>query len=592
MKHLLLGMLLLQAGPEPGPAAADTAAILREARRAERTFERLARERVPMTHLSFTGRCDEVVGRFCLSFAASAGALPAPVPEADVVIHARREAVEALRAAFSLAPHQFEVTGPLVRYLVEDDRAAEAASAARAYLALSRDTLWGSLLLGFAQHAAGHDTAAARLFSDGLARMEPAHRERVEDLRWLLSWDEQRHYRRLDPAARQAYAEAFWRLADPLYLTPGNERQAQHIARHVWSRMLERAPRVAGMFRWAEDLEQLTVRYGIPVGRFRSMGRTVFDDPSLVERYDPEMLAYAPDALHTRGVPPTPLPRESWPLEQPRARSGYAPHTIRRIVPLDHQLSRFPAADGVLVRLDGVLALDSAAAAAGGAVEVETGLFVLDSTYAMIAERRASVSAAGDSVHLSWRLRLPPGEHVYSLEALEPETRLAGRARYAVTLERPAGLALSDAVVARPFGDAARPASSADPALHPLPGLVLDPDARIGIYAEVHGLAPDDGGVVRYRVELARRQADERTIPAQVVRWLGRRLGLAGDGVEPTVSWSAEGRPGVAVIALDVDMGGASAGLHAFELTVTDVVAGAGVSTTRIVLVEAGGYGR
>jgi hypothetical protein len=48
----------------------------------------------------------------------------------------------------------------------------------------------------------------------------------------------------------------------------------------------------------------------------------------------------------------------------------------------------------------------------------------------------------------------------------------------------------------------------------------------------------------------------------------------------------------VAVIALDVDMGGASAGLHAFELTVTDVVAGAGVSTTRIVLVEAGGYGR
>jgi hypothetical protein len=588
MTYLALAAVLFQLDAAPvRPAISDTAAVLRAARNAQRNFERLSRERAPLTHVTFGTRCDEIVGRFCLAFSDRPESLPAPVDEPDIVIDARRQAIEALRGAFSLTPGDFAVTGPLVRYLVEDERAAEAASAARAYLALSRDTLWGSLLLGFALHAEGDDAAAERFFDDALGRMPEPDRARVEDLRWLLEPAEQRLYRRLTERDRSHYNDAFWTLADPLYLTPGNERRAQHVARHVWSRMLERAPIVRDMLRWGEDLEQLTVRYGIPTSRLRSMGfRT--DESSIVERYDPEMLAYTLTTLRTRGVPPAPLPGEAWPLEQPRARSGYAPRTLRRLVPLEHQVSRFPDGNDVVLRADGVLALDSAAAAAA---EVAAGFFVLDSTYSLVSRTERTTAVVGERARFTFEQRLPPGEYVYSLESLEAESRLGGRARYATTLERGGSLALSDLVIAEPFGAGARPTRHRDDALRPLPGLVVDPQASIGLYAEVHGLEPGASGVAGYRVEITRRRADDSTIPAQVVRWLGRRLGLAGPDASPTVTWSGEafaGRP--AAIAVDVDLGGASAGLHAFEIVVTDLRTGQSVRSLRVIRVEVGGF--
>jgi hypothetical protein len=121
----LLLAALVQAGD---PAAAEVEAIRKDARNAEATFERLARQLAPLKYSGMDGtRCDEIVGRFCIRY--DDADVPEPPAEPDRVVLARRLAIEALRRSFSVTPEQFETAGPLVRYLVEDDRASEASNA-------------------------------------------------------------------------------------------------------------------------------------------------------------------------------------------------------------------------------------------------------------------------------------------------------------------------------------------------------------------------------------------------------------------------------------------------------------------------------
>lgn len=306
MNALILAAAFLQAaGPDPD----SVEALRKSARRAESEFERLARRLAPVRFSSFGGsRCDEIVGRFCLTY--DGGEMPEPPEEPPRVELSRRLAIEALRHAYSYQAEEFETSGPLVRYLVEDDRASEAVSAARTFDVLSGDSIWGPLLLGFALHAATDDTAAERLYSVALGRLPDEDRRNVEDIEWLLSASDRGLYRKADNDERADLQARLWAFADPLFLTPGNERRNQHIARHVWSRILERAPVVADMHRWGRDLEELTVRYGIPTARSRTAA-TFTHRGSVVEHFDPDQLAYVPEDFFERGPPPTPLPGET-----------------------------------------------------------------------------------------------------------------------------------------------------------------------------------------------------------------------------------------------------------------------------------------
>lgn len=561
----------------PGPDSVE--ALRKRARRAEAEFERLARQLAPVKFTSMNGtQCDEIVGRFCLRY--DVGEVPAPPEEPPRVSLARRVAIEALRHAYSYRAEELATSGPLIRYLVEDDRAAEAASAARTFAALSRDSIWGPLLLGFALHAAQDDTAAERLFGEALGRMGDEDRRRIENVEWLLSAADRGRYRGLDESAKRAFEEVLWAFADPLYLTPGNERRNQHIARHVWSRVLERAPVVAGMVRWGRDLEELTVRYGIPQGRTRSPG-TAYREGSLVEHFDPDQLAYVPEDLLARGPPPTPLPGETWALENPRNRSGFAPATLRKLRPLEHQLTRIPAGDSVVLRVDAAMPLDSTAA---GADSVLAGLWVLADGRSVVGRVRRSVRPRADTARFSLEITVPPGEFLYSAEGLEPVSRLAGRARYAADLPaRGVGLALSDPILAHSFAGAALPAHRSDARVRPYASLVFPARDTVGLFAEVHGLRPAADGRTRYRVELSLRRADRASLPARVVSWLGRRLGLSSPEVPPRLSWEAAGTAGSpAIVAVDLPLDVDGEGLFILAATVTDLASGERAESDRL----------
>ena len=556
-------------------------AIRRAARRAEARFERLSRQLAPLQWGSSSGSdCDEIVGRFCLTY--DSGRPPSPGPEAGRVTDARREAIEALRHAFSFEAHQLETAGPLVRYLVEDDRSAEAVSAARTYAALSGDSVWGPLLLGFAQHSAANDTAAERLFDEGLARLPAEDRRRIENVEWILAPDDRRAYKRMEPAARARAEARLWHHSDALFLTPGSEIRAEHIARRVWSRVLSMTPLVSDMVRWGEDLEQLTVRYGVPTARSRTSG-SVYREGSLVEHFDPAQLSYVQAELLTRGPAPTPVAGETWSLEEPRSRSGYAPRSIRRLMALDHQITRFPVGDSVIVRVDGEFVLDSAAS---GQQRVVTGLWIQDAgTFTTLGEQRGSATVANDTARFALELPTGAGARLYSFEVFEPETRLGGRARYVTDIDPPSdGLLVSDPLIARAFAENAPPTHRRDAELHPLGRLVVEPGAQVGLYAEASGLERAARGERLYRVELSIRRADRAAFPARALSWLGRRLGLSGERVPPRVAWNGrvEGA-GPAVLAVNLGLEDLPEGLHAVALTLTDLVAGTTATSTKVI---------
>jgi hypothetical protein len=586
MMRLLAVLAVVVQAPMQGGISPDSAEALRDrARDAERAYEFLLRSMAPSRFgSSSSSKCDEVVGRFCLRYEGSGTRRPDPeVP--GKVISARQLAVEMLRQAFAVFPHDLSTAGPLLRYLVEDGRAEEALAAARTFSWASGDSVWGPLLEGYALHAAGDDSLAEARFDEGLARVPRDARRRFERVSYLVAPKERKVYDALMDAEQEIYEEALWRLSDPLYLTPGNERRVEHIARHVWSRLLSDAPVVYRMQRWDDDLEQLTVRYGVPSSRERLVNWSAMISETMVEYFDPDQLAYVPETLRTEGFPGAPPPGDPWPLDNERARSGFAARSVRRLVHLDHQTSRFPVGDSVVLRVDGALAFDSAADPRSG---VRAALFLLDRDYRHAQRQDGAARISGDTATATFEAVLPAERVVYSLELLEPESRLAGRARYAIDLSEISGPGplLSDVVVAHPYGDGDLPTGRQDPELRPMTRLVVSPGDTLGLYAEAHRLMPAADDATHYAVRLRMRRATEPALLARAFGWIGRKLGLAEEREVPSLEFEGEGVAGhPAILAVDLPLGDLETGLYAIELTVIDLIADRSRTMTRLVRV-------
>lgn len=576
---LLTALVLAMQIQGPGLPADSLDNLRRDAQRASAHFERLSRRLIPIRYGPSGTNCDEIVGRFCLIY--DSGRPYEGGPTHGAIIDARREAIEALRHVFTYAPGDFETAAPLVRYLVEDDRASEAASAARLFRLESGDSVWGPLLVGFAEHATGNDTAAARHFAEGMDRLSPGEREDIADLEWVLEADDRRTWRRIDEAGRTRLAHDFWVLSDPLYMTPGNEARNEHIARHIWARMLERAPRVADMLSWGRDLDQLTVRYGVPTARTRSPG-TMQRDGSLTEHFDPDQLAWAPVDFSTRGPPPPPLPGRPWVPERTRSRSGYAPATFRRMVPIEQQATRIPDGDSTLIRVDAQFVMDSLAA---GAFRVRTAFYVLDRNFQMVRQAEGMAVVAGDTARFRYEAKVPRGDYTFSLEAIEPDSRLAGRARFFLENDSAAAPRISDPVILRSWSPGAVPSGRTDPTFRPRTSLILSTTDTLGLFAQGSGFQP--GAAVD--IQLALRPANRASLPARVFSWIGDKLGLSEPDAPTRLSWSDRADlDGRVTLAVELFPRPEDRGDRVVVLRVVDNSTGQAAESRRVIRIEEG----
>ncbi|MFQ5690654.1 MAG: hypothetical protein ACE5HQ_10320 [Gemmatimonadota bacterium] len=476
------------------------------------------------------------MGRFCLWHGDDDEWTPPPEP-AELVA-ARRAFLAELEEAAARLPGDEWILDQRIRYLVEAGRQAEAVRAATDCVLAERS--WCRALEGYAWHASGDFVRADSVFSLALAGMPEAERCRWTDLSPVLEGKGSRRYRRLACRRRAAFEERFWRLADPLYIVPGNDRRTEHFARHVLDRAQEDARSGYGV-RWGRDLRELLLRYGWPAGwRAVRLGGAGPGSALVIESHDtPGSRRFLPPAEWV-GHPERIRPGR-WRLKPRRPRSHYAPPYAREIGGIERQIARFRRGDSLVViaafdrTRDTFPACDSLVAGLAlwpaaapypvldrRVVRGERGVLRV----AVAPERsppaeqagaggsraggRAASRGAGDADKSAREPMDASGERavLLSLETLCLAQRMAERERYGlpVPLRRQGERALSDLLVLRRPDPL--PASLPEAAEAAAGSLRVHPGQRIGLYWEMYAEAVDAGWAsedVAVTVTLARK---------------------------------------------------------------------------------------
>jgi hypothetical protein len=560
----------------------------REARSASYRYERVL---VTSSPQSFGGgygdRCDERIGRFCF-WHGTPGTPRRPIePDPPEVEAAREDAIHAFRRWFALAPAELRAAGPLVRYLIESDRASEAVAAARAHVWADDGSPASLLVLGLALHYARDFAAAEAAFDRARSGMRQGERRQLDDLSVLLAHGEHSRYRGLSHDARAVYEDRFWALSDPWYMDAGNERRSAHYARHALSRIHALAPRVEGRMSWGRDHEELLIRYGLPTGRQRVFGPSTMAHRrvSLVEYFDPRRVALSPEELMAGGVPFTLPPGVRPEIERDTVRSHYAPLGIRRTRGLLVQPSVFPGEGVSVIRVDALLEPDTVAPRVPD--RPEGLLVVLDTLGREVGRTPVAPRVRGDSMTvLTAEQRVPPGSYVYRVEIRDAATGLAGLAQYRIDVPERSGLTISDLLVAAPVAGE-QPGSRDDPSVEAVPHLTLPPGQRVGVYAEVSGLEVGAGGA-SYGVQWWIERADGGGLLRRAARWVGERIGLLEEERPPRVGWEEGAPEDGRALFVTLDLTGVDPGLHLLGLRVQDRVSGEERTATRLIRIEPG----
>ena len=100
-------------------------------------------------------------------------------------------------------------------------------------------------------------------------RLPKDQRERWLTPRYILSRDAEKDFDKLKPEEREKEWALFWKLSDPLYLVPGNDRLTDHFARWVEATNEKDAENPEGML-WDDDMAETLVRYGRLIGYSRT----------------------------------------------------------------------------------------------------------------------------------------------------------------------------------------------------------------------------------------------------------------------------------------------------------------------------------
>lgn len=408
-----------------------------------------------------------------------------------------------------------------------------------------------------------------------------------EDPERLLREREAERYTTLSGRDQASYRTVYWRKADPLHLTPANERRLEHLARMIYADIRFSAPEV-GLRGWDTDRGHVYVRYGPPRRVFQVRRESA-------KEMNPALTAAAMDLLKCQRVVHTlsdsvkdlsgcdfgwylgaagtssseggrwifwnydpELPsfifekqlRSRWAKHKPETRSRLlAEEAIERAPVLDAspyairelpvQVARFrgprPGVTHFLV-MPGQLPEFGAAAPDS----VETGLFVFGPDNRLVAQEQHPGLARA-----FYEFRTGPGAYDLSVEVLEAPRRRAGRWRATLpALEgKGAGPALSDLLLARsvqPLSE--EPRTRTDFAILPNPALELRPGEALALYFEVYDLAPGADGTAAYSARLTLTDAQARPVVLRVLEGVRRWLG-AEEREPVTLAWERVLKP-------------------------------------------------
>jgi hypothetical protein len=518
--------------PDPGD-------LLDEARDLQRRFETVRRRHLPRSLSWGSGPCDDTVGRMCWRH--GSGTTWLPEPEDPAVSEARGELLAELARIGSRIPEDPWVLGQRVFYLVEAHRLDEARElAARCG---PTEVSWCRALEGYVLHDQGRYPAAEEAFRRSL---EAGDRDRawewtgVEEILDGYGRDVVDDSAAVGPEAHDRAYALVWRLADPFYLVPGNDRLTEHFARWTAARIRSEARNPHGI-PWGDDLTELLVRYGRTVSWEKVDPRPgELGSGSVVGHEHPESRSFMPPGWVIWA--PSEVEPGAWVPRTTYAPAAYAPLYAPVTLPADGDLAVFPRGDRVALAAAVRLPEDTTVRArtkgrpphdpppAFREAERRAGLFVVpvDGDTVFAATTRASPEGVA---HLF--LEVPATPSVISLEVVDPAAGRAGRLRHGLPLSPiPPDLAtLSDLLLLDGEGD--EPGTLEEALPHRRLDARVRPGDRIRVAWEVNGLG--------FRPETLTYHLSLETPEGGFFHRAGRWLGIVGDDPTQALGWEEPG---------------------------------------------------
>ncbi|HEY8166941.1 MAG TPA: hypothetical protein VIF83_15430 [Gemmatimonadaceae bacterium] len=512
---------------------------------------------MPSMFTSAGRECDAHVGRFCQWNDNT------PLPsEPKALKSAREKLIVALDSAARRSPHDRWIAAQRVRYLIEAGHDTAAVAAARE---CADESWWCPGLLGLALHEEGDGAAADSAFNVALASMPQRERCRWTDISKVIESSLQNRFGRLGCDRKPEIAERIWWLADPFFGKPGNDRRAEHYARHMMSRIIQNT-RYGYDTSWGEDLHQLIVRYG--------WARVWTKQPTAP--MDPQIRVTGHEATPTYHFFPNesaidsvlPAWEKLWRLKGNEFAELYSPKYAPNIVDIEPQIATFRRADSLLI----VAAYDVTSDTAFAGEGVQSALVLARDEIHSVASLQSATPAGRYSLMADSKPTL------MSLEVWRPAGRRGARMRKVVSMAAlPAGtVAVSDILLFEPADDSRM--ELADLVPRALGTLTAKRDIKLGLYWETYGLAKVDSALP---VALTMTRITE-----QAFRRIVESIGLAKRAAPMSIAWrDTPPIAGVATRSVVLDLSLLPKGKY--EIKVELKPAGAPpVSTTRSIRIE------
>ncbi len=472
----------------------------------------------------YAGTADHclIVGRFC-EWHPNVRDYVVP-DEGKNIIRARTEFLRELEKASAAVPGDDWIMGQRIRYLTEghDTSAVSVARSCRA------TKWWCDALLGLALHVAGDFAASDSAFALALDGMPSPMRCHWLNLAPLLDDDIRDTYRKLSCAQRELIDARIWWLADPLFMTPGNERRTEHFSRVLHTALEQNATNTYGLS-WGGDLAELILRFGWAEKWTQEPSRSMYlDSKPSITGHEPEpgyhffLTQPPPDSLAM-------ITDSVFDIYQFPPREQYAPVYTRGFVRLDAQVARFRRGDSTKV----VAAYDVNSDTIFGRRKFAAALIAMGDEAATPSKTEVEESPAKNVLTVStpWKSQL------IGVELLARDSARAARWRsgFAEIPLDSGRISVSDLLFVD--GSPSLPAdlNEAIPRAHG--GTKFRRNQKIGLFWELYGRTPADGALP---ISLTITPVDE-----SLLRRTFRALRIAPRLTPLNIRWQENGASGV-----------------------------------------------
>jgi hypothetical protein len=460
-------------------ALVDSNKVSRRAHDLQLRFERRRRQMLPRFSAGTADHC-LIVGRFCEWHPQTPDeSVPA---EGEAIRAARADLLRGLEKANASLPGDDWIIGQRIRYMLES-RDTAAIGVTRSCRA---SKWWCDALLGLALHVRGDFAGADSAYSAALAQMPELLRCHWLNLAPLLDDEARGPYKKLTCAGRELADARIWLVADPLYMTPGNERRTEHFSRVVHTTLQANSENTYGLG-WGGDLAELTLRFGWAEKWTREPSPLMYSDGKVsITGHEREPGFH----FFTMEIPPddpAAIDDSLFDLKQFPPREQYAPVYARAFESLDAQVARFRRGDSTRV----VAAYDVDADTIFGRHKFAAALVAVGDGDAIASKSEVLEAPTRNvlSVSTPWK------SQVIGVELLAQDSSAAARWRAGFT-QIPmdsARISLSDLLFID--GGPSLPADldEAIPRAHG--GTKFPRDQQVGLFWEIYGRVPVDSAV-------------------------------------------------------------------------------------------------